>query len=207
MKTLDASHKTVLENLDTLERAQRCLEEIKAYRWEILQEVADELTAKYDPPLRFVLERGGWIEAKVFPNSEGTDRHLINVGIEHLEVPSIINADAEGCRAYIFSELLADSKAAGVHKAIAQRLRQLQPPSDFTPASAQAHGYLFVKMLGNIPVDAFCSRSRLKSYFETPLTVLADWLRSVSPAVTALKQSARSSAANQKANRQPHPQP
>lgn len=185
--TLDSSHRTVLENLGTLERAQRCLDEIKSYRWEILHELADELTVKHDPKLRFQLERGGWIEAKTFPNSQGTNRHLINVGIERLEVSSIIDPNGTAaCRAFIFSEVLADPKTASRHKALAQSLRELKPPVDFAAAPPQEHGYLFVKILGNVSIDAFCSRQQLKKYFERPLVVLVDWLARTTVQLTSL---------------------
>ena len=174
MKTLDASHRTLLDNFATFERAQLCLKEIEKYLWEVLVEVANELPAGRSPAFEFKLDKGGWMQANAFPDWQGTSNELIGIGIENFGLGDMISG--EGCQAYVFCLPLGDTKAHKKYAALSQHLRSLLPPDGFTLAPAQYHGYMFVKSLGSVPVNTFCSRSDLKKYLREPLDTLATWL-------------------------------
>ena len=177
MKSLDHSHRTVLENLETFQRAQQCVLEINDYVWAALREVTDELPTSDDPPLKFALDKGGWLQANTFPNWQGTTFELLSIGIENLGLNDLIaSGGGEGCRAYIYSILLNDPKRAKDQATVSGLLRKLEPPAGFVPAPTHHHGYLFVKQLGALPVESVCSLAKLKSYFSSPLTELAEWL-------------------------------
>ncbi len=186
---LDQSHQTVLENFNTFQRAQRCLEEIEEYIQSTLHELSDEFSAAFSPAYEFTLAKEEWsyLQTRAFPNWKGSPAHLITVGIEKFTVPDLILRDSgDGCRAYIYSELLADYKRASSYTTLAKHLRQMEAPPDFSPAPPQMHGYLFVKQLGVVEKDDFCSPSKLKAYFRHPLKELADWLTANAPHLSSL---------------------
>ena len=163
------------------------MDEIKAYLWDVLRELPN---ANADPSIDWDLsDKHGYLQADAFRNWQGTDLHLIGIGMECLTVPDIIAPEtADGCRAFIYCHLLADRKVAAKHTSLAQRLSALRPPKGFVPAPPGQDGYLFVKMLGSLPVGSFCSRSDLKSYFQNPLSTLVDWLAVTAPEIASLKK-------------------
>ena len=175
---LDQSHRTVLKNFSTFQRAQRCLEEAEEYLQAILKEVADELSGEHPPNYQFALGWDGWryLQTRAFPDWDKSGAHLITVGIEKLAVPDIIVPDSDGRRAYIYSEVFADTKRAPSFTTLAKHIRQMEPPEGFSPAPLQMHGYFFLKRLGTLTADVFCSRSELKAYFKQPLEELVAWL-------------------------------
>ena len=183
MKTLDSSHRTLLDNFATFERAQLCLKEIEKYLWDVLAEVESELPTGQSPAFEFKLDKGGWLQANVFPNWEGTGIELIGIGIETFDLSDMISGD--GCRAYVFCLPLGDTKAMKKYTSLSQYVRALTAPSGFTHGSAQDHGYVFVKTLGGVPVNTFCSRPDLKKYLRDPLDTLIGWLHTNGPALAA----------------------
>lgn len=185
---LNLSHCTVIKNLETFQRAQQCFEEIRPYVWDVLRDVQGELPQVDNPPMPFELNKDGYLQANAFPKSQGTDFHLISVGIENFDLTDLIGADgAKGCRAFIYSILFNDPKRATQHATIKNRLRGLQPPPGYDPAHLIDPGYLFVKKLGAIPAESVCSRSQLKSYFADPLNELAAWLEANGAAIAELQ--------------------
>jgi len=90
--TLNQSHRTVIENLETFQRAKQCFDEIKPYVFDVLKEVERELPKVDKPPMPFGSDKEGWLQANAFPNWQGTDLHLISIGIENSDLPDLIGA-------------------------------------------------------------------------------------------------------------------
>ncbi len=186
---LDQSHRIVLENLATFQRAQRCLEEADTYIQSVLQEIADDLSAAHAPQFSFYFTpgAGSYLQTRACPNWDGTGAHLITIGIERLAVAEILAPDSpDAARAYIYSELLNDWKRAASYTRIARHLRQLLPPDGFAPASPQMHGYVFVKRLAPPSVATLCDRAALKTFFMQCLEPLASWLVANAPQLAGL---------------------
>jgi len=186
---LDSSHQIVLENLNTFQKAQRCLDEVEAHLQSVLREVADELSALHAPLYDFKVDNDGstYLQTRAFPNMDNTGAHLITIGIERLTSTDLLGlANPEATRAYIYSELLNDPKRATNYPNMVNILRQLTPPDGFLAAAPQMHGYLFVKQLAPVPVPTVCSRTLLKSFFRQTLDVLTSWLITNTPQLSSL---------------------
>jgi hypothetical protein len=189
---LDQSHCTVLSNLETFQRARQCVDEIKSFVWDVLRELADELPESDDPPVKFSLTRegeDGYLQANTLQNWQDTGFELVSIGVENFDLPHLIGSDgAQGCRAFIYSVLLSDSKRATEYAAVGDRLRQLRPPLGYVPPSMLPPGYIFVKKLDALPPESVCSRTKLKSHFAEPILELIAWLKANYVAISALGQ-------------------
>jgi hypothetical protein len=196
-QSLDASHRVLLDNFQTFLRAQLCLEEIKRYLSETLKEVEGEQPPAKTPPFRFKYNKGGWLQADAFLGGlarEKNTHHLVSIGIDMLDVPYLLTT-AE-CRAYVYSGVLADGNKQSWHKPVGKFLSNLRPPRDFVPAPSDLDGYVFVKQLGNLSVEAFCSSGELKNYFREPLNSLSEWLVANASAIADFGASAVPDATN-----------
>jgi hypothetical protein len=183
MQTLDSSHRCVLENLASLQRAQRCLAETEDYLWSVLTEIRAVVAVPRGLTVEWEQDRRNfYLQAKTVPLGPDSKRHWLAVGLENLSVPAVVSAEASpGCRAYVFSPVLDVPGDPLADSAVVRALDTLPTPAGFAaPAVAQA-GYLFVRPLERISVNTFCSRPELTDHFRAPLNELLAWLASVGP--------------------------
>lgn len=188
MQALDSSHRCVLDNLDSLQRAQRCLTETEEYLWSVLESVPSIVSVPAGLALEWETNRRHfYLQAKAAPVGTGSKCHLLAVGLENLTVTNLMSAEANpGCSAFIFSPVLEDPKGTPAAPSVVQALRALTAPAGFAPPAVTQEGYLFVKPLERVPVATFCSRAGLTEHFRASFNELVAWLASVSPQLIAL---------------------
>ena len=193
VKELDDSHRSLLEHLETFRKMMTSYEEIRDYVNDVLQELARDLNQQqlgvnFDPK---TIPRG-WLEASDIPKWKRTEHALVTIGLEGLErgLGAIVGSSVvDQCQAYVYSPYCDSTKEDTV---VIELRGKLRPPAGFVAATQR--GYVFTKDLDELPVEDFCDRQKLMTYFSEPLKLLIGWL-------TNNKETLRQSA--ERARKQP----
>ena len=194
MKSLDQSHRVLLENLATFHRAQRCLDDADSYLWELLQNVAVSISTDFQgklPRFNRYNERGHrYLQTRDFENWRGLGKHFVTVGIEQFDVSGLVSpGEGTACRAYVYSEFLQDSTRAARFPDDEGLLRKIKPPAGFASAPEDMPGYIFLMNIGVVSVEDFMDSKRLLAFLKEPLRTLGEWLISISPTIKVTSKS------------------
>jgi len=176
--TLDASHKCVLKNWETIDRMIVSREQVEEYLKKIASKALNVANKKaktlFDPEDEM---RKRWIALfpKRLSNWKNSGSALINFGIEAISVKNILHPSSEGgCTAWIYSPYAAEKKRKDANKVIQNILKVVNSPVDFEEMHG-VDGYLFQKQLPPIPVEEFEQPIRLEAYFIEPMMFLIQW--------------------------------
>src|SRR4051812_25182894 len=104
-KNLDASHRCLLDHLETFRRMESSYREIDSYIGDVLLSLSIELN-RQESFLQFNAKTiaRNWLDAEYRPNWKGTKLSLVAIGIESLAVESIVPSTvAERCLSYVYS--------------------------------------------------------------------------------------------------------
>jgi len=178
MNQLDQSHRTLLENFSTFQKAEHCLKEIKEAIVANLKLLEQKLNAEHSLKFAQSWDDGSSkkeypiLQARAFQKGKGTDGSLISIsiGIEGFTVGDLLGLPSErGCQAYVYSEAISN-----LSESLRAQLHSLPAPSSFVSASLE-DCYLFTKSLGPVGADIICSPDAFQQYFYPVFKTLIDW--------------------------------
>lgn len=191
---LDQSHLTVLKNLPTFDRAQRCLGEVEGHIQSVVRDVMAEVNAKLDSATQFEFGKT-YVQIRVGQNWRGTVSHLLSIGLMQFTVRALLTPSSPDAslRAYIYSDFLLKEKKEAFGADV-QAIQGLRLPDGFVRAPSNYSGYLFVKEGSSLTAEDLWDRSKLAAFFEGHLVGLAKWLKQNQEAIAAIETQTTNSS-------------
>ena len=176
---LDASHRCVLENWESVTQMKDCAAQVDRYLKEFASKVCGAFHAKHQGKFdcEDKVEKSGYFQLHPISLTKWkkTEWALLSLGIEYPRVESILHIDSERpFLAYVFSQYRAFNTVND--SSTDQLISIVPPPPDFgTTLDNPERGCLFQKVIPAITPADFCDPKKLEKHLVDPLAELVAW--------------------------------
>lgn len=168
MRTLDDSHKSVIENLETITRMKECSEEVERYLVERATAVFERCSREHPSVFGKVIERNEYGNRYInMPLTVMEKDAPFVLGVEQVWTAGILGLpSAEPLTYYVYSL---------VSPTAARNLQAAAPaPRGFVP-QGNRDSYIHAMALSPMSKDDFLDPAKVERHFADPLQTLCEW--------------------------------